>query len=590
MYRVTRSATVLMLSFVTTASLGLFRQPVQGEDLIAHSFERKQLTDVYYSEGIAAGDLNRDGQIDMVYGPYWFAGPDFQEKRAIYPAKAQPRERYADHFFAWIFDFNGDGWNDCLTAGFPGTPAFVYENPQAGGHAKPWPKHQVLDSVANESPQFTNLVGDERPELVCTRGGYFGYATIDFQRPFESWKFQAISEKIAPVPFGHGLGVGDVNGDDRLDVLMKDGWFAQPEKLAEGQRWKLHPTRFAAAGGAEMYAYDVDGDGDNDVITSLAAHDYGLAWHEQIKADGQINFRQHLIMGDRPAQNRFGLVFSEPHSVNLADIDGDGLKDIVTGKTYWSHHTQSPMWDAGAVVYWFRLVRTDKGVDWVPYQADGDVGIGRQVIVFDINRDGLPDLASGGMKGAHVLLQQREKVSLDRWQKLQPTPLAVSDEPPLRGTKAAFDEKTGRVTGVMEAEELTVLKASVGKTSRQKMTGFKAGQWSGGEQLFWTGGKPGERLDLEITTPMDGEFDIAVALTLARDYGIVQVKIDDEPLGKPFDLYNNPEVISSGEVALGNRKLTAGKHTLSLVLTGANPSAVQAYMVGLDYVRVTLRE
>ena len=103
------------------AILAVSLQSVRGEDLVAHTFERKQLTDVYYSEGIAAGDLNREGQIDMVYGPYWFAGPDFREKREIYPAQTQPRERYANHFFAWIHDFNGDGWNDCFTVGFPGT-------------------------------------------------------------------------------------------------------------------------------------------------------------------------------------------------------------------------------------------------------------------------------------------------------------------------------------------------------------------------------------------------------------------------------------------------------------------------------------
>ena len=115
-------------------------------------------------------------------------------------------------------------------------------------------------------------------------------------------------------------------------------------------------------------------------------------------------------MGDRPEQNRYGLVFSELHSVNLADIDGDGLKDIVTGKTYYSHHKQAPMWDAGAVVYWFRLDRTPEGVDWVPYQADGEAGIGRQLVVADINGDGLPDIATGGMKGAHVLIHEREAV------------------------------------------------------------------------------------------------------------------------------------------------------------------------------------
>ena len=173
-----------------------------------------------------------------------------------------------------------------------------------------------------------------------------------------------------------------------------------------------------------MYAYDVDGDGDNDVITSLAAHDFGLAWHEQLRDGEKITFRPHLIMGSKPEENRYGLVFSELHSVNLVDIDGDGLKDIVTGKTYWSHHTKSPMWDAGAVVYWFKLVRGKDGVDWVPYLAAEETGIGRQVTVADANGDGLPDIIVGGMKGGNVLVHKVEEVSEDEWQAAQPKAVA----------------------------------------------------------------------------------------------------------------------------------------------------------------------
>src|SRR5687767_7305331 len=94
----------------------------RADEFALHTFQRQRLTDVYYSEGIAAGDLNRDGHVDMVYGPYWFAGPAFSEKHEIYPAQPQSRERYANHFFAWVYDFTGDGWNDVLAVGFPGTP------------------------------------------------------------------------------------------------------------------------------------------------------------------------------------------------------------------------------------------------------------------------------------------------------------------------------------------------------------------------------------------------------------------------------------------------------------------------------------
>ena len=402
--------------FVLFAVFGFAR----AEDDVVHKFDRRRLTDEYYSEGIGAGDLNRDGVIDIVYGPYWFAGPKFTDRHEIYTPKPQNKEGYADHFFAWIFDFDGDGWNDVLTAGFPGTPAFVYENPQSQGHSKHWPKHTVHSQVGNESPQFTNIVGNERPELVCTQDGFYGYAEFDPTKPFDTWNFHKISDKVAPIPFGHGLGVGDVNNDGRMDVLARNGWFEQPGSLENDPKWEFHEVPFAPIGGADMFAYDVDGDGDNDVITSLAAHDFGLAWHEQVKEGGKTSFKKHLIMGEKAGQSRYGVLFTEPHSVRLADIDGDGLKDIVTGKTYYSHHNRSPLWDAGAVVYWFRLARTPEGVDWVPFKADGEAGIGRQLVVQDINKDGLPDFASGGMKGAHVLIHRLEKVDKAHWREAQP--------------------------------------------------------------------------------------------------------------------------------------------------------------------------
>lgn len=407
--------------------------------LTIREFDRHTLTDVYYAEGASFGDFNRDGHGDVVAGPYWYEGPAFERKHELYEPKPQNLNGYADNFFSFVQDLSGDGFDDVLVVGFPGTPAAWYENPR--GKDERWQRHEVFDWVSNESPTFTQLVGDDRPELVCTREGRYGYVTLDWDSPRDRWTFTPISGAVTDDRFGHGLGVGDVDGDGKPDLLVRNGWYEQPKAL--GGDWPFHQVAFTPAyGGAQMYAYDVDGDGDNDVITSLAAHDYGLAWFEQKKgADGAISFEQHLIMGSRPDQNRYGVVFSEPHAVDLADIDGDGLKDIVTGKTYWSHHERTPSWHDGAVVYWFRLVRGPDGVDFVPHEADDDSGIGRQVVSGDVNGDGLLDIVSAGMQGAFLLTQRAYSASEAEYAAWLPKAYVSGAEDPVGVLPAGPDGK-----------------------------------------------------------------------------------------------------------------------------------------------------
>ena len=413
-----------------------------------HTFKKQHLEKLYWSEGAAFGDLNRDGQPDAIYGPYWFEGPAFTKRHELYaPARTTTVKNpdgtartfagwhggmgnangYSnDNFFAFVHDFDGDGWNDVLTYGLPHTPAFLYTNPR--GEARHWTRSTVLDEVDNESPAFVDLTGDGKPEIVCVNTGNFGYATPDWKNPAAKWKFTPISTGGTWQRYTHGLGVGDVNGDGRLDVMFKDGWFEQPASLAGDPPWKLHKY-FFAPGGAQMFAYDVTGDGRADIITSLAAHGFGFAWYEQLAepgADGSPAFKPHIFLNKEPRENRYGVVFSEIHAVELVDVDGDGLKDIVTGKCFWAHGppgTSIAAPDAGApaVLYWFRLARGEGGkVDWVPHLIDDDSGVGRQIGLGDLNGDGRPDLIIGNKKGAIVFTNEARRVSRAEWERAQP--------------------------------------------------------------------------------------------------------------------------------------------------------------------------
>jgi hypothetical protein len=242
------------------------------------------------------------------------------------------------------------------------------------------------------------------------------------------WKFTPISAGGTWQRYTHGLGVGDMNGDGRPEVLFKDGWFEQPAKAEPGAAWRQH-KHFFAPGGAQMFAYDVNGDGLADVITSLAAHGWGFAWYEQLKekdASGTPTFKPHIFMNREPRESRYGLVFSEIHAIELVDVDGDGLKDIVTGKCFWAHGppgTSIAAPDAGdpAVLYWFKLTRlAGGGVDWVPHLIDNDSGVGRQIGLGDVNGDGRPDLIIGNKKGAFVFTNEARAVSRAEWERAQP--------------------------------------------------------------------------------------------------------------------------------------------------------------------------
>lgn len=381
------------------AILGLFIGCAQKTSPITDSvtdspiqFKKQQVTAQFLAEGVAIGDVDQDGDQDILTGFHWFEAPNWERHNIQAPVDFDYATAYSSTFLNYAMDVNEDGRIDLIRIDTPGEGVYWYENP--GSDAGYWVEHFIDSSACNESPMHVDIDQDGRRDLVfaheqegvlyCFRSPKKGLR--------ENWEPLALSapDALGTNRYAHGLGYGDVNGDGRLDILIRQGWWEAPLDPLDVP-WSFHEADLGEPC-SQMFALDLDQDGDSDVL-SASAHKFGVWWHEQ--TDNNI-FQTHLI----------SKAFSQTHATALADLDGDGLPDLVTGKRFYAHNGKDPGGKDAAVLYWFKMERDESGTpQWIPHQIDDNSGVGLQVLVEDMNGDGKLDIVSSNKKGVHCFLQ-----------------------------------------------------------------------------------------------------------------------------------------------------------------------------------------
>jgi len=406
-----------MKTTLLTAGLMLFSTAAFSAEEDS-GWTRIQLDDRFRSEGVAAADLNNDGRLDVIAGDVWYEAPSPDSEAFLDGSRWKRHEirkpgefvagvGYSNSFMNVARDMDGDGWTDVVIIGFPGDPFHWYRNPGDASDGY-WDEFVIWSSICNESPEFEDLDGDGSPEFVFgsqpeSQMGFVQIPAADAVA--KPWQFHAFGHKGDPHENGtfkyyHGLGVDDVNGDGREDVIIGHGWWEAPEDLSQSELWEFHPilvgkgeSKQPLPKAANLYTQDFDGDGDADLFLS-SAHTFGVWWCENLGDDG---WELHEI--DKS--------FSQTHAVERADINGDGKPDYVTGKRFFAHNGNDPGGKDPVVMYWYE-VKPGPEPEFTAHEivAGRDTGIGTQFEVQDVNGDGRLDIVLSNKKGVNVLIQR----------------------------------------------------------------------------------------------------------------------------------------------------------------------------------------
>jgi len=269
------------------------------------------------------GDLDGDGVPEIVIGArnpktelYWLGRTG---------SGAWQRHTMDEGAGGFLADISGNGRLDFVGAhDASGDRVLWWEQP--ADPTGPWIRREIFQMPANKSHDqlVADIDGDGRLELYFWNQG----ASTLFCVPVPDEPRVSPWPGVRPVAGGvvneEGFAVADVNGDGRLELIAGQSWY----RLLPDGEWERHPyaegyvsTRLGVA--------DFDGDGQVEIVVSEGDASFMRpeAYYGRVvyfKPGGDVeDMWESELLSDR---------LIDPHSMIVADFDGDGWPDLFVGE------------------------------------------------------------------------------------------------------------------------------------------------------------------------------------------------------------------------------------------------------------------
>jgi dienelactone hydrolase len=348
-------------------------------------FRRHDINPESNFSACAAIDVNRDGKLDMVSGAWWYEAPSWK-KHALREVELI-RGRY-DDYSNLPLDVNGDGWLDLVSANYRSRKLYWIEHP--GKSLGPWKTHLVDMPGGMETARLVDLDGDGRIDVLPNGTDFAAWWEVKLEKTNSGAVPRWVQHELPRELAGHGIGSGDVNGDGRIDLIGPRGWLEAPADRRK-DRWLWHADfDLHRDCGIPILAFDVDADGDNDLVWGRGHH-VGIYWLEQLGA------------GRGWAQHAMDTSWSQIHSLLLADLDNDGRPEVIAGKRYLGHDGRDIGEYDPLMVYAYTFLPKTRSWQRRLISAGGPVGFALDPKAVDLDADGDQDLLASDLRGLYWL-------------------------------------------------------------------------------------------------------------------------------------------------------------------------------------------
>ena len=335
------------------------------------------------ASSVYATDMDGDGDVDIIGSAYgardiaWWIN-DGNPKQASWTKYTVDAE-FEGAYSAYAIDMDGDGDVDILGTSYGASDVSWWENDGTPNNDN-WTEHQV-DAQFNGAycvrPKDMDNDGDIDLVAAAYNTDDISWWENDGDPKQNNW-----TEYLVDGDFdgARSVYVTDMDGDGDVDILAAAfesndvSWF-ENDGTPNNNTWTEHVIDASFSGPRQVYATDMDGDGDMDVLGAAASGD-DISWWENTSITPSLPTitTEYSVDGS----------FNGSISVYATDMDGDGDVDILGAAK------------DGNDISWWENEGTPNNSSWTEYLVDGDFGGVRSVYATDMDGDGDVDILGAG--------------------------------------------------------------------------------------------------------------------------------------------------------------------------------------------------